>query len=322
MFEKILVLTDFSAYARKFLEYVGDFPEVKDVVILNIVSKDPRANVWDPAARVKDIEWQLASEKRLIKAPGVNVTVRAVSVDGNIADPEDMEIFMAIQRVASEENSQLVVMGARGKSIIQSKLLGSVTRKLLRFGDKHLLIMRYKMPEDLGPVFAGAEAIPNRFRTKKISYKVAEPPKGPQMLDKFGTSILSKVLIPTDFSQPAEAVISSIGGMKGIGEIVLLHVVSKGESKEEIVEAIEDATGKLDATSQRLSKGEIKATPRLAVGSPDELLRSIADEEDVSLIAISSVGKNAMREGRIGSITYDVANTANRPVLIVRQRPV
>ena len=323
MFEKILVLTDFSAYAQKFLEYVGDFPEVKDVVILNIVSKDPRAKVWDPAARVKDIEWQLAREKKLIKAPGVNVKVRAVSMmDGNIADPEDMEVFMAIQRVANEENSQLVVMGARGKSIIQSKLLGSVTRKLLRFGDKHLLIMRYKMPEDLGPVFAGAEAIPNRFRTKKISYKVSEPPKGPQMLDKFGTNILAKVLIPTDFSQPAEAVISSIGGMKGIGEIVLLHVVSKGESKEEIDEAIEDATGKLDATSQRLSKGEIKATPRLAVGSPDELLRSIADEEDVSLIAISSVGKNAMREGRIGSITYDVANTANRPVLIVRQRQV
>jgi nucleotide-binding universal stress UspA family protein len=310
MFEKILVLTDFSAYARKFLEYVGDFPEVKDVVILNIVSKDPRAKVWDPAAKLKDIEGQLAREKRLIKAPGVNVTVRALSMmDGNIADPEDMEIHMAIQKVANEENSQLVVMGARGKSIIQSNLLGSMTRKLLRFGDKHLLIMRYKTPGNSSLAHLG---------DKGTSSEVAEAPKGPEMLDKFGTSILSKVLIPTDFSQPAEAVISSINSMKGIGEIVLLHVVSKGESKEEIDEAIEDATGKLDATSQRLSKGDIKVTSRVAVGRPVELLRSIADEEDVSLIAISSVGQNAMNEGRIGNITYDVANTANRPVLIVR----
>ena len=311
MFEKILVLTDFSAYARKFLEYVGDFPEVKDVVILNIVSKDPRAKVWDPAAKMKDIEWKLAKEKKLIKTPGVNVTVRAVSMmEGDIADPEDMEIHMAIQKVASEENSQLVVMGARGKSITQSILLGSMTRKLLRFGDKHLLIMRYKTPGDPSLAHLGA---------KGTSSEVAEAPKGPEILDKFGTNVLSKVLIPTDFSQPAAAVISSVGSMKGIGEIVLLHVLSKGESKEEIDAAIKDATGKLNAISQKLSKGDMKVTPRVAVGNPVELMRSIADEEDVSMIAMSSVGEDAMREGRIGSTAYDVANTANRPVLIVRQ---
>jgi nucleotide-binding universal stress UspA family protein len=310
MFEKILVLTDFSAYARKFLEYVGDFPEVKDVVILNIVSKDPRAEVWDPAAKVKDVEWQLANEKRLIKAAGINAKVRAVStMEGNIADPEDMEIHMAIGRVASEENSQLVVIGARGKSIIQTNLLGSMAKKLLRFGDKHLLIMRYKTP--------GSPSLAH-LRAKGTSSVVAEVPKGPEMLDKFGASILSKVLIPTDFSQPAEAVISSVGGLKGIGEIVLLHVVSKGESKEEIAAAIENAARKLDATSQRLIKGGIRVTPRVAVGSPSELIRSIAVEEDVSLIAISSVGKDAMKEGMIGSITYDVANTASRPILVIR----
>jgi nucleotide-binding universal stress UspA family protein len=275
---------------------MGDFPEVKDVVILNIVSKDPRAKVWDPIAKQKDVEKKLAKEKKLIKAPGVTVTVRAVSMmDGDIV----METPMAIQKVASEENSQLIVMGARGKSIIQSILLGSMTRNLLRFGDKHLLIMRYRTPGNSSLAHLGAK-----------------------MLDKFGTSILSKVLIPTDFSQAAEAAISSIGSMKGIGEIVLLHVVSKGESKEEIDAAIKDATEKLNAISRKLNKGDMKVTPRVAVGNPVELMRSIADEEDVSMIAMSSVGENAMRVGRIGSITYDVASTANRPVLIVRQRLV
>lgn len=310
MFEKILVLTDFSAYARKFLEYIGDFPEVKDVVILNIVSKDPRAKVWDPVAKVKDAEKKLEREMKLIKAPGVKVSVRAVSImDGDIA----MEIPAAIQKVASEENSRLVVMGARGKSIIQNVLLGSMTRNLLRFGGEHLLIMRYKT--------TGAPSLAHNGVIRTSSDGV-EASKGPELLDKFGTSILSKVLIPTDFSQPAEAVISSIGSMKGIGEIVLLHVVSKGESKEEIDAAIEDATEKLNAISQKLSKGDIKVTPRVAVGSPVELMRSIAGEEDVSMIAMSSVGENAMKVGRIGSITYDVASTANRPVLIVRQRLV
>lgn len=309
MFEKILVLTDFSAYARKFLEHIGDFPEVKDVVILNIVSKDPKAKVWDPVEKVKDAEKKLEREMKLIKAPGVNVTVRAVSImDGDIAT----EIPAAIQKVASEENSRLVVMGARGKSIIQNILLGSMTRNLLRFGGEHLLIMRYKTDGNTSSAHRGV---------KKTSPEV-EVSKGTEMLDKFGTSILSKVLIPTDFSQPAEAVISSISGMKGIGEIVLLHVVSKGESEEEIDAATEEATEKLNAIRQKLIKGGIKVTPRVAVGSPVELMRSIADEEDVSMIAMSSVGENAMRVGRIGSITYDVASTANRPVLIVRQRLV
>jgi nucleotide-binding universal stress UspA family protein len=309
MFEKILVLTDFSAYAHKFLESIGDLPDVKEVVILNVVSRDPRAKSWDPVAKAKEAETKLAREKRRINAPDVNVTVRAVSVtEGEIA----MQIPAAIQRVASEENVSLVVMGARGKSYVQSILLGSLTRNLLRSGDRHLLIMRYKTAADQSSVAAGAKGQPT----------VAEPPKEPEMLQKFGAAILSKVLIPTDFSQPAEAVVSSIAGMKGLGEILLLHVVSRGESKEEIEIAANDASKKLKAVSHELSKKGVKVTPIVVIGSPMEEIRSMADKEDVSLIAMSSVGESAFSVGKIGSITYDVASTANRPVLVVRLKMI
>jgi nucleotide-binding universal stress UspA family protein len=310
MFERILVLTDFSAYAHKFLECIGDLPEVKDVVILNVVSKDPHAKTWDPAAKASDAERKLAKDKKIVKAPGVNVKVRAVSVTG-----EDIitEIPMAIQKVANEENVSLVVMGARGKSFIQSVLLGSMTRNLLRSGDKHLLIMRYKMAGGSGSVPVGAH---------KSSVKVAEPPKGPEMLEKFGDKILSKVLIPTDFSQPADAAFTAVRNMKGVGEIVLLHVVSKGESKEEIDAAVNQAAERLNRISKEPGNGGIKVTPRVAVGTPTEVIRSMAEEEDVSMIALSSVGENALRVGKIGNVTYDVANTANRPVLVVRLKMV
>ncbi len=305
MFEKILVLTDFSAYARKSLECIRDFPDVKDIVILNVVAKDPQAKAWDAIAEINKAEKKLAKEKKLLDSSGINVTVRAVAArEGEI----DTEIPAAIQRVASDEKAQLVVMGARGKSLVQNILLGSLTRNLLRFGDKHLLIMRYKTPGD--------------FVAKDRSLKIAEPPAGPEMLERFGTKIFSKVLIPTDFSQPADAVISSIGGLRGINEIVLLHVISKGESNEEIEAAVKDATGKLNKVSQSVSQGGVKVLPRVAVGSPTEAIRSVAEEENVSLIAISSVGRDALRSGRIGSITYDVAKTANRPVLVFRLRLV
>jgi nucleotide-binding universal stress UspA family protein len=60
----------------------------------------------------------------------------------------------------------------------------------------------------------------------------------------------------------------------------------------------------------------------VVVGSPVEEIRKMAEAEDVSLIAMSSVGQDTMKTGRIGSRTYDVANTASRPILVIRMRPV
>jgi nucleotide-binding universal stress UspA family protein len=307
MFENILVLTDFSAYSRKFLECIDDLPEVKNVVILNVVSRKLKTGTWDPILEVKKAETRLVKEKNHIKSSSINVTVKAISV------MMKGDIPLAIQRVADEENVQLIVMGARGNSFIQSTALGSMTRNFLHIGNDHLLIMRYKMPDDLGSGFAGDKA---------KSSKVAEPPKGLQMLDKFCPKILSKVLIPTDFSQPAEAVVSLFKSKEGVGEIVLLHVISKGESAEEVQTAINDATEKLNNISRQLGNEGAKVTPCIEVGSPTDEICEIADKEDVSLIAMSSVGETGWRAGRIGSVTYDVANYVNRPVLIVRPKVV
>jgi len=304
VFEKVLVLTDFSAYGNKFLEYIGSLPEVKEVVILNVVTKDPRSKDWDPAAKIEDAEKKLAKAKKLIKATGVEVKTRAVPAPDSEMPSEISEI---IDQVASEEKVQLVAIGARGKSAIQDILLGSLARSILRHSDKHLLIMRYKMQGSSGRPSAAIGTA-----------GVAEPPKEPEMLDKFGSGIFSKVLIPTDFSAPAEEVISSIGRRVGVGEVVLLHVVSKGESEEEVRNSVHEATQRLGVMCRELTKDGIPAKVRIAVGSPIEAIQSVAEEEDVSMIAMSSVGENAMRVGRIGDITYGVASTAKRPVLVMR----
>ena len=305
MFKKILVPTDFSAYARKVLECIGDIPGLTEVVLLNVVARDPLARVWDPVAEAREAEKKLAEEKIYFKAPGVNVKVRAVSaLEGDIPD--------AINQIAKEEDVQMVVMGARGRSLISSALLGSSSRNVLRFGDRHLLIMRYKMPgeSDLGAVGPKATWV-----------NIAEPSKA-ELMEKYCTRVFAKVLVPTDFSQPAEAAMSFVKDIGNIGEVVLLHVVSKGESKEEIDAKVEDSKKKLNDIAMELGKGGLKVTTKVAVGSPVELIKSMAEEENVSLIAMSSVGKDKVKTGRIGSRTYDVANSSKRPVLVVRLKPV
>jgi nucleotide-binding universal stress UspA family protein len=304
MFEKVLVPTDFSNYAHKVLECIGDIPGIKEVVLLNVVARPTLTRFWDPVVEVKDAEKKLVEEAKHLKA-GVNVKMKAVSVlEGEIAN--------AIQRVAGEENVHLVVMGSRGRSLVQSALLGSVSRNALRFGDKHLLIMRFKtLGGPKGLEFAGARG------TKGI-----REGREPERLEKYCADIFSKVLVPTDFSQPEEAAISFIKSIDGIKEISLLHVVHKGETPAEIDAGVKNATEMLKGLSQELVKGGLEATTKVVVGSPVEEIRKVADAEDVSLIAMSSVGKDTLKTGRIGSRTYDIANTASRPVLVVRMKPI
>jgi len=284
MFEKVLIPTDFSKHARKVVECAGQIPGVKEIVLLSVISRSVITRVWDPVAELKDAERKLIEEKKAIAAPGIDVKVRAVSVlEGEVAN--------AISKVAEEEKVSLVVMGARGRSLITSALLGSVSRGVLRFGDTHLLVMRYKVLE-------GGD------------------------MEAHCARIFAKVLFPTDFSQPAEVALSILKNVKGIGELILLNVVSTGETDEEIDANVATATQKVNEIAGELAKEGMKVTPKVIVGHPVDEIRSLAEEEDVSLIAISSQGAVAIKKGRIGSTAYDVANSAARPVLILRRSKI
>jgi nucleotide-binding universal stress UspA family protein len=283
MFEKVLVPVDFSKHSQKVLECLGDLPGLKEIVLLNIVARDPLARVWDPVAEAKQAEEKVKEEAKYIKIPGVTIKSKALSaLEG--------ETPSAINIIADQENVGLVVMGARGKSIIRSAILGSTSRNVLRFGDKNLLIMRYKLLDTL----------------EGAAY------------EKYCSHIFSKVLLPTDFSQPAEAAVSMIKGVPGIGEIVLLHIVSKGETQAEVDANVSKATEKLNEIAQELSNGGIKAKPVVVTGNAIEEIHAVADKEDVSLIAMSSHGETSSKSDKIGSTAYDVANSSKRPVLIVR----
>ena len=284
MFEKVLIPTDFSNHAKKVIECVGEIPGVKEVLLLNVVARPTITRFWDPVAEVKAAEKRLSEMKSAVMVPGVSVKIKAVTVlEGEVAS--------AIQRVAEDELVTLVAMGARGKSLIRSVLLGSGSRNVLRYGNTHLLLMRYRNLE-------GAD------------------------LMKHCEKIFSKVLFPTDFSQPAEAALSFLKGLPGIGELLLLNVVSSGETEEEIEANVAKARQKINELSSELSKEGISVKAQVVVGHPVEAIRYEAEMQDVSLIAISSQGAVAIKKGRIGSTAYDVANSASRPVLILRRSKI
>jgi len=282
MFEKVLVPTDFSKYSQKVLECVGGLPGVKEVVLLNVIGpSDPLARVWDPGARLEEAKEKLSEQAKMLEAQGLVVTLRAEAM-------LEGEIDRKIHTVGDEEGISLIVMGAKGKSLVEGIFLGNVAKKSLRYGDKHLLLMRYKILE------------------------------GGEEMEEYCSRIFAKALCPVDFSEPSNEAINFIKTIDGIDEIVLLYVVSRGESKEEIDTQTHNATEKLNTMKEDIEKAGIKASVQVKVGSPAEVISDVADDEDVSVVVMSSHGRGWIKQLIVGSVTYEVAKNGNRPVLVVR----
>ncbi len=286
MFEKVLFPTDFSAYAKKTLECVAGFPGARDVILFHVVeeARSPRGGgeIGDTFYRAG--ENFLREEKRYLENLSRNLRVTtAVKTSSDTAG--------AIIETAGEKGVSLIVIGARGNSLVEGILLGSVSMAVLRRSRTNVLIMRHKIIEDM----------------KAKTYAM------------FCPMILLRVLCPVDFSTYSEHAIDLLSTMKGVGEVILLHVVSKGETETEIEEASRTADTRIGSIRDSLAAKGIKARTIVRRGSPSREITGIADEEDVSVIWMSSHGKGWFRELLLGSTAYTVAMNAKRPVMIIRK---
>ncbi|MBN1322810.1 MAG: universal stress protein [Methanotrichaceae archaeon] len=288
MFRRILVPTDFSKYSQKVLECIKEIPGLEDILLLHVIGPfDSISKILDPVARDEEAKAKLAEERTYLERFGLNVEAR-------IEKLTEGEIAGLIQRVADEEHIPLIALGARGKGLVEGILLGNVARTLLRYGNTNLLLMRYALLE-------GRE--------------------GPK-LGGFCSKPFSRVLCPTDFSEPAAQTVRFIEGIEGVKEVILQHVIFKGETWKEIEASREDAAEKLEAIGGEIRRSGLEFRAFVSVGNPVEEICNLANKEDVSLIAMSSHGMGWLKQLAIGSTTYDVARTAELPLMVVRARPI
>ena len=136
---------------------------------------------------------------------------------------------------------------------------------------------------------------------------------------KFCPGILSRVLCPTDFSEYSDKAITLASRMTEIREAILLHIVSQGETEDEIEDAVQKAETRMGEIRDGLAAKGINARAIVRTGSPAHEITRIADEEDVSVIWMNSYGKGWFRELLLGSTASTVAMNAKQPVLIIRK---
>lgn len=227
---------------------------------------------------------RLEEHKEHLESLGLNVTTKVEITSGDISQ--------VILETADKENVSLIVMNSHGKSLIKGLLLGSVPLDVIRHAKTDVLLMRYKLAQSL---------------------------EG-EKLEKFCEKIFLKVLFPTDFSEPAEEALSFVKNLQGIEEIGLVNVVTKGETDEEIQANVQEAKKKLEDIKHELSGVDFKVKDYVRLGSPAEEICSVAEDEDTSLIVMSSHGKGWFKELLLGDTTFDVVKNTKRPVLVVRAK--
>jgi len=285
VFSRILFPTDFSEHAKKALECIAGFPDVKEVILLHVVDTSrPGFARWGIEMVKEQARKQLQSECETLRAQGISA--RAVLKEIPHGPVGEMVIA-----VAREEAPSLILVGARGKGILRDILLGSVSSYVLRYSPSNVLIMKHRIVEGL---------------------------KG-RAFEKFCPRILSRVLCPTDFSPPARQALATIAPLKGLSEVILLHVIESGENEEEIAIQEKEAIREMERDTLFLSGRRIRSRYIVKVGSPSREIALCADEEDVSLVALSSHGRGWLGGIIPGSTAQEVAKIAARPVLVVRE---
>jgi len=287
MFEKILFATDFSEYARRTLDCIAGFPGARDIILFHVVeqARSPRGGGEVGSTFYQTGENNLLrEEKRRLENLSQNLHVTtAVKTSSDSAG--------AIIEAAEDRGVSLIVIGARGNSLVEGILLGSVSMAVLRRSKTNVLIMRHKIIEEM----------------EKKTYEL------------FCQGLLFRILCPIDFSRFSDSAIALLSRTKGVREVILLHIVSQGETEAELEEAIQKAKAQIEAVRSNLAAQGIGVRTIVRTGNPTFEITGIADEEDVSVIWMSSHGKGWFRELLLGSTAYTVAMNAKQPVIIIRK---
>ncbi|MDD1670937.1 MAG: universal stress protein, partial [Methanomicrobiales archaeon] len=272
---------------RNTLDCVAGMHGLKEMVLYHAIDATrPFRSGSMHNQKVENARILLGEKKEQFGGRGFRVETRVRAVTRG-------DIATSILEAAEEEHVSLVIMGSRGRTLVKGLLLGSVSSDVLRFGKVPLLILSHE--------FAGG------LRPEDCGRRCGE--------------ILSRVLCATDFSPAADRCAAFLAGTQGIGKVILAHVVTKGETEDEIEGHVKDARGRLERMSGEFKARGYQVSTRVHVGDPVNGILRLAREEDVTLIAVGTVGKNWLKEILMGSTTLGVVRHADLPVLVLRVPP-
>lgn len=295
MYKKILYPIKFEEFSLDVLSCVLNFKKagMKEIVLLHVidVSRLPMDKYEgyskEDVERFKEIARAKMEEPAgMIKKAGLKARQR---VEVGIT-------YREILRVAEEEKISLIVSGRQKKGMLGEIFIGSNTDKVIRYGKLPVYIPKY-------PAMFGADK---------------------EACEKFCSRLFSRVLYPTDWSDCSKAALNYIKGLKdtGIQEIVAAHVMDEkamsAQSQKGLKEFWNLDMEKLEAVKEELIREGFRVKTHIRIGRPNTDIIKIAGEENISLIVMSTHGKGYVKGVLWGSVSRNVVEYSDKPVLLVK----
>ncbi|MEA2451734.1 MAG: hypothetical protein QOG04_444 [Actinomycetota bacterium] len=212
---------------------------------------------------------------------------------------------------AGRVGADLLVVGSVGMSGARRFLLGSVPNKVSHHASNDILIVKTDPPrnggKDYRSILVGTDGSPTAMRAVDMASTLAA---------KLGIAptIVCAYQPPTEQelkamrSDPSDPVAQWSAGK------------TSKETPDEFRWRIADAshaTDVLERASEHASKHGVEAQVRAVEGHPAEVLISIAESEDMDLIAVGSIGMSGAKRFMLGNVPHRISHHAPTDLLIL-----
>ncbi len=289
MFRRVLVATDFSRHADRTLECIGEIPGMEEILLVHVLTPSPVRERSSPFTGFHPAPEEQAGHVLAEKGRYLEEMTR-VPVKTLLVEAIGGDIPGTIIRTANNENSSLIVVGARGKNLFSGLLLGSVSEGVITRTGINVLIMQFR------GIGRNDEA----------------------QLEKFCTNVFSHVLCPVDFSRPSEKTLEFLKSLGSVRKVTVLHVTQVQRQGRDRSQPAQDPDQQLRIVTEDLVQHGIRATAMTRSGNPVTEIGRVADEQDVSLIMMGRYGKSDYAKNiPLGHVVAGVAAKAQRPLFIV-----
>lgn len=282
---KILVATDFSPASTHALDHAQALAARigAEVHVLSVHIQHSNLHGLVNFPNLDELENQLEVQVR--ESLRELMAGREGELVGEVVS--DQYAAPAILRYARERGIDLIMMGTHARSVVSRLFLGSVAAELLRTAPIPILVT--------GPEHA---VVPNAFQ---------------------------KILVPVDFSDTSLGLLKYAEALASAckGSLDVVHIVDPqslppyyardfGEQQQRMAE---QAMQKLLAAATI----EVEHSSQVRVGSPDDMLVALAEEQHTDVIIMATANRSALSQMLLGSTTGRVIRKAPCAVLAWRE---
>jgi nucleotide-binding universal stress UspA family protein len=188
-----------------------------------------------------------------------------------------------IVELAAAGSRDLIVMGAKGLSFIERALVGSVTRRVIGYTEKDVLVVPLQAQVGWDKILLATDASPSSLGAKERALDLAQA---------YGSELLVVAVMELSAQLYWHAAVAA--ELRGMLQQHVEEIVAQAQSRNILVSG------------------------QVLEGTPYKTITAQAAQEKINLIVMGSHGHTGLKRLLMGSVTEKVIGHAACPVLVVK----